>query len=152
MKVQTKPYGLIDVDERQLISFPTGIFGFETLKRYVLLDAIQQPFYWLQSIDVPEIAFVLISPFIFRPDYDPVLSSDEYHEIGLEGSDDDDLLLFTIVTIPPNNHSGMTANLQGPIIINRKTRVARQAIAGDTNWRTKHLIMDEFAGQRNAAC
>lgn len=67
MKVQTKPYGLIDVDERQLISFPTGIFGFETLKRYVLLDAIQQPFYWLQSIDVPEIAFVLISPFIFVP-------------------------------------------------------------------------------------
>jgi flagellar assembly factor FliW len=152
MKVHTKPYGLIDVDERQMIHFPSGVLGFETLKRYVLLDAIQQPFYWLQSIDLPEVAFVLISPYIFRPDYDAGLSEEEYHEIGLEDGQDEELLLFTIVTIPPNNHNGMTANLQGPVIINKKTRVARQSISGNPVWKTKHSIMEEFAGQRTAAC
>ncbi len=152
MKVQTKPYGLIEVDERQMIHFPTGILGFETLSHYVLLDAIQQPFFWLQSIDMAEIAFVMISPYIFRPDYDPSLPDEEYREIGLEGKDDENLLLFSIVTIPPNNHQGMTANLQGPVIINRQSRIARQSISGNLAWNTKHLIMEEFAGQRNAAC
>lgn len=152
MKVQTKPYGLIDVDERQMISFPNGILGFETLSRYVLLDAIQQPFYWMQSIDIAEIAFVMISPYIFRPDYDPMLTDEEYGEIGLDGREDENLLLFTIVTIPPNNHQAMTANLQGPVIINRKTRIARQSIAGNPELHTRHLIMEEFAGQRDAAC
>ena len=69
MRVETKPYGLIDVDERQQILFPFGILGFEQLKKYVLLDAQQQPFYWLQSMDVVDVAFVLINPRIFRPDY-----------------------------------------------------------------------------------
>ena len=152
MKVHTKPYGLINVDDRQLITFPTGILGFETLKQYVLLDAIQQPFYWLQSLDVTEIAFVLISPHIFRPDYAPDLPEEDYHALELSGTEDVDLLTFSIVTIPPGNHNGMTANLQGPIIINRKTRMARQAISGNPAWGTRHLIMEEFAAQRTEAC
>ena len=52
MKVNTKPYGLIEIDNRQRITFPGGILGCESLKEYVLLDALQQPFYWLQSSDV----------------------------------------------------------------------------------------------------
>ncbi|MFQ3547877.1 MAG: flagellar assembly protein FliW, partial [Termitinemataceae bacterium] len=70
MKVATKAYGLVDVDERQKISFPYGLFGFENLKDYVLLDAEQQPFFWLQSLDVMKVAFILVNPFLFRPDYE----------------------------------------------------------------------------------
>ncbi|MDR1858060.1 MAG: flagellar assembly protein FliW, partial [Treponema sp.] len=64
MKVATKAYGLIEVDERQKIVFPQGLLGFEGLKDYILLDAERQPFYWLQSIDVEQVAFVLVSPFL----------------------------------------------------------------------------------------
>lgn len=152
MKLHTKPYGFISVDERQQIRFPVGILGFESLEKYVLLDAIQQPFYWLQSMDVTEIAFVLISPYIFRPDYSPELSDSDYRELDLSGEDDENLLLFSIVTIPRENHNAMTANLQGPILINRKTRVARQCISGNPLWKTKHMIMEEFSGKRTAAC
>ena len=69
VKVATKAYGLIDVDERQKIVFPQGLFGFETLNDYILLDAERQPFYWLQSMDVEQVAFILVNPFLFRPDY-----------------------------------------------------------------------------------
>ena len=147
MKVATKAYGLIDVDERQKIIFPQGLFGFENLKDYLLLDAERQPFYWLQSIDVEQVAFVLVSPFLFRPDYEVNISNEELAEIGIHSPEK--ALIFTIVTIPPDG-SPMTANLQGPLVINRDTRKGKQAVLTDSRWKTKHDIMAELAATGNA--
>jgi len=149
MKVNTKAYGLIDVDERQKIYFPFGILGFEKLQYYVLLDAPQKPFYWLQSLDVLEIAFILVDPLLFRPDYSLSVPQEELEEIGIEKSED--ILVFAIVTIPENTER-MTANLQGPIIINRRNRVGRQSINNEARWKVRHYIMDELAALRQSAC
>ena len=146
MKVATKAYGLIDVDERQKIIFPQGLFGFETLTEYLLLDAERQPFYWLQSVEVEQVAFVLVSPFLFRPDYEVNISNEELAEIGIHSPEK--ALIFSIVTIPPDG-SPMTANLQGPLVINRDTRTGKQAILSDVRWKTKHDIMAELAATGN---
>ena len=151
MKVNTKPYGLIEIDERQKIFFPYGILGFENLREYVLLDALQQPFYWLQSMDVQEIAFVLIEPSVFRPDYTPDVSESDLTEIGLADTGGDDALVFAIVTIP-ENYREMTANLQGPVIINKKTHEARQCISLNQQWKTRHKIVEELSQVRNNVC
>ncbi len=151
MRIKTKPYGEIDVDERQRIYFPSGILGFEHMKDYVLLDAIQQPFYWLQSLDMPEIAFVLINPKIFKPEYQVEILSGELEEINLVDRNSEDILLFAIVTIPDNQNK-MTANLQGPIIINRTERLGRQSISTNPEWKVRHLILEELAKVRNEAC
>ena len=124
MKVNTKPYGLINVDDRQKIHFPSGLLGFDNLRDFVLLDALQQPFYWLQSMDIQEIAFVLIDPLIFRPDYSPGISPYEFEVIGLDPKDEENTLIFAIVTIPDDQQE-MTANLQGPLVINRQTHMGR---------------------------
>jgi flagellar assembly factor FliW len=145
VKVATKAYGLIDVDERQKIVFPEGLFGFESFREYVLLDAERQPFYWLQSLDVEQVAFVLVSPFLFRPDYEVNISNDELAEIGVTSPEK--ALIFAIVTIPPGG-SPMTANLQGPLVINRDNRTGRQAILADARWKTRHDIMAELALRR----
>ena len=142
MKVATKAYGLIDVDERQKIIFPHGLLGFETLKDYLLLDAERQPFYWLQSMDEEQVAFILVNPFLFRPDYEVNISNEELAEIHLHSPEK--ALIFSIVTIP-SDESPMTANLQGPLIINRDNRTGKQAVLSDTRWRTKHDIMAELA-------
>ena len=142
VKVATKAYGLIDVDERQKIIFPQGLYGFEKLKNYLLIDAERQPFYWLQSMDVEQVAFVLVNPFLFRPDYEVNISNEELADINL-GSPEK-ALIFTIVTIPPDG-SPMTANLQGPLIINRDNRTGKQAVLSDTRLKTKHDIMAELS-------
>ncbi|TFG65282.1 MAG: flagellar assembly protein FliW [Spirochaetales bacterium] len=149
MQIQTKPYGLIDADERQRLQFPFGIFGFENLKNYILMDAREQPFFWLQSLDVPEIAFILINPYLFRPDYSAEVDPLDLEEIRIEKQED--VLIFAIVTIP-ENQARMTANLQGPILINRKEKVGRQSISTNPRWKTKHLILEELAalGKSNA--
>jgi flagellar assembly factor FliW len=140
MKVDTKAFGPIEVDERQKVKIPQGLFGFDDLTDYVLLDA-EPPFLWLQSVDVQEIAFILINPFLFRKDYEANITNEELTEIGITSPDN--ALVFVIVTIPQDG-GPMTANLQGPVVINKETMTGMQAILSDAKWRTKHDIMAEM--------
>jgi flagellar assembly factor FliW len=149
VKVATKAYGLIDVDERQRISFPLGLLGFEPLKEYVLLDAERQPFYWLQSLEVEQVAFILVNPFLFRPDYELNIEDEDLQDIGLSGPEN--ALIFAVVTIPPDG-APMTANLQGPLVINRDARTGKQAVLTDPRWKTKHDILSELAAARQGPC
>jgi flagellar assembly factor FliW len=142
VKVATKAYGLVDADERQKITFPEGLFGFESYRDYVLLDAEKQPFYWLQSVDSVQAAFILINPFLIRPDYEVNINNEELSDIGIDGPEK--ALIFSIVTIPADR-SPMTMNLQGPLVINRDTRIAKQVILTDPRWKTKHDIMVEIS-------
>ena len=142
MRIQTKAYGLIEIDEKQRITFPSGLYGFERYKEYALIDAHQPPFYWLQSLDDPQTAFVLINPYVFRPDYVLEVPDGDLEEVGSPAHED--VLVFAIVTIPEDN-TEITANLQGPVIINRKTRYGKQAISLSQEWETKHVIVSELA-------
>ena len=148
MKVATKAYGLIDVNERQRISFPQGLLGFESFKDYVLLDAERQPFYWLQSLDVEQVAFVLINPFLYRPDYEMSIDNEELLPVGI--IDPGKALIFSIVTIPADGNP-MTANLQGPLVINRDNRMGLQAVLTDSRWKTKHDIIAELSANRQSS-
>jgi flagellar assembly factor FliW len=144
VKVATKAFGPMEVDERQKVHFDNGLFGFENLHEYVILDAERQPFYWLQSIDVEKVAFILINPFLFRPDYELNIDDEQLKEIGI--SDPAKALIFAICTIPANGP--MTANLQGPIVVNRENMKASQVILTDTRWMTKHDVLAELAESR----
>jgi flagellar assembly factor FliW len=142
IRIQTKAYGSLDVDERQILHFPDGLLGFEKFKDYALLDAAQKPFFYLQSMDVSELAFVLIDPFLFRPDYsvdadDALLSS-----VGIERPED--ALVLSIVTVPSDG-SPITANLMGPLIVDRASRRGVQAVMTDPRWHTKHDVLAELA-------
>jgi flagellar assembly factor FliW len=145
VKVKTKAFGSIDVEDRQRIVFPQGLFGFEEFTDYVLLDAEKQPFYWLQSVDKEQVAFVVVNPFLIRSDYEVNIGNEELAEIGIDTPEK--TLIFAIVTIPPNG-GPMTVNLQGPLVINRDTRLGKQAVLTDSRWKTKHDIMAELASAR----
>jgi len=145
MKVKTKAYGEIDADERQLVRFPAGLLGFENFKDYILLDSRQKPFFYLQSTDVPDLAFILIDPFLFRPDYSLDVDDESLGDIGV--SQPNDVLVFAIVTVPGEGGQ-VTANLMGPLIINKANRLGIQTILGDARWRVKHDIMAELASSK----
>jgi flagellar assembly factor FliW len=144
MKVDTKAYGAMEIDENQKVTIPLGLFGFEDYIEYVLLDSENPPFLWLQSVDEKDIAFVLINPFLFRKDYEANITNEELAEIGITSSDN--ALVFVIVTIPQDG-GPMTANLQGPLIINKENKTGMQAVLSDAKWKTKHDIMAELNKQ-----
>ena len=141
MKVATKAFGSVEVNENQKISFPQGLFGFESFKEYVLMDSEREPFFWLQSLDMEQVAFILINPFLFRPDYEMNIDNEDLNPIGI--TDPGKALIFSIVTVPADG-GPLTANLQGPLVINRDNRVGIQAVLTDSRWKTKHDIVAEL--------
>ena len=149
MIIDTKAYGRMEIDERQLITLTSSILGFDTLKDFALLDSESPPFYWLQSLDKKEIAFILIDPFVFRPDYELDVPENELEDLEIENRED--ILVFAIVTIPADR-TRMTANLQGPLILNKKKRLGKQTIANDPRWNVRHNILEEMKihGSNNA--
>lgn len=146
MKLETKPFGIINIDDKQRIAFDKGIFGFENIKEYALLNASQWPFFWLQAIEVPDLAFILIDPVIFRHDYVPDVDDNDLAELKLDHDEKNKMLVFAIVTVP-NDPKKMTANLQGPIIINKELRIGRQIVSLNKKWQVRHYIIDELSSK-----
>ena len=143
MRIRTKPFGEHEIDERQVIEFPEGIFGFDFVRSFVLMDTDDtgSPFKWLQAMEEPELAFVVIDPMSFMDQYILSIPSADLEAVG--ASKAEELLVFVIVTIP-RNPSDMTANLQGPVIINPRTRKGRQVISQSDRYGVRHRILDEI--------
>lgn len=138
MEVKTKTLGTVQVEERQIVNFVNGLYGFEEYHRFAIIEAEYQPFYWLQSLDESNLAFIIVDPFLIVNDYELDIDDNTLSEIGIDSPED--VVLFAIITIPADG-SAVTANLQGPIVINRKNNIALQVILSDSKWTTKHNII-----------
>lgn len=139
MKVKTKAAGTVDVDDSQIIDFPQGLFGFEEYHGFAVIESEYRPFWWIQSLDESTLAFAAIDPFVIVPDYEIEIDDATLSSIGV--SSPCDVVVFSIVTIPDDGRP-VTANLQGPVVINKKNRKALQVILGDSKWSIKHNIID----------
>jgi len=141
--IDSTRFGRIEVDEEAVITFSQGLFGFENYRRFVVLCLDEKsPFRWLQSLEEPSLAFVVIEPRYFMPDYAPTISDADAEALGLDA--DTPYLMFAVVTVPPGKPEQMTANLMGPIIVNAVTRMARQVVVEDDCYSTKHSILQEL--------
>lgn len=107
------------------IDLPLGLLGFEQFKKYLLVAAPEEhPFMWLQMTEAPRHSFLVIPPAEVLPDYQPDISDEDATFLGLRQPHD--AMVFNIVTL--RNGGPATVNLKGPIILNRRTRVAKQVI------------------------
>lgn len=142
MKINTSRFGEIEVNESDLINMPEGLIGFPELNQFILLDHdTDSPFKWLQSVGDPEMAFVVISPLSFRPDYLVEVTEEEVSNLKLTNADH--AVISVIVTIPMDPKK-MSANLKAPLIFNLNNKMGKQIILKDSQYQTKHFIMDEM--------
>lgn len=140
-EIETRPFGKIQIDEKQILHFPEGLLGFEEYTNFALIEENDEtPFKWLQSLDDKDLAFIVIQPAFFAPDYKPLLDKEEISQIEI--SDLNESLLMVIVTIPQDPQM-MTANLQGPILINPKIKKAKQFISRDEKHPVRKLILEQ---------
>ncbi len=127
MEIETSRFGTIEIEEEKIITMVRGILGFPEYKKYVLIPHRENsPFHWLQSIEQPDLAFVVISPNRFFDDYVFDISDTVQEELKIESVDQVDVLV--IVTISPDNPGEITANLLGPIIINAERKLGCQIV------------------------
>ena len=149
IKVNTKPFGEIEINELQIIDFPEGILGFDFIKKFIIMDAEDEgsPFKWMQAFDEKDLAFVIIRPLDFMEEYELVIAQNDLDTVKSDNIDE--LLIFAIVTIPENPRK-MTANLQGPIIVNPVKRLGKQAISLSDRYTVRHNILDEMKKHNQA--
>ncbi|SJZ53271.1 flagellar assembly protein FliW [Garciella nitratireducens] len=142
MNIYTKYFGNIKIDPRKIITFPKGIPAFEKSKQYVLLEIEENDnFQCLQSIENVEVAFFLIVPWNFFPDYELNIPQEDLKELKITKIEQ--VALYNIVSISENLQK-MTANLLAPIVINQETLQGKQVILHQENYHTKHpLLFDE---------
>ena len=117
--IQTKNFGEMQVSEKQKLTFPEGILGFEFIKEYYILDMEESPFYCLQAATEKEIAFILIQPDFFMKDYKLVIS--EFDLTALDIRNPEEILDFAIVTIPDIN---TIINFFIVVLLNRATPIS----------------------------
>ncbi|NLM95356.1 MAG: flagellar assembly protein FliW [Firmicutes bacterium] len=145
--IETTRFGALEVLEDEILEFPSGILGFEEYKGYVILEIRKDGlFRCLQSTDDPDVAFVIIEPAVFWPDYQVQVEAEALAEIG-PIDDPGDVAIYAIVTVP-RDVAKMTANLQAPLMINRKTRRGKQVVLTDGNYYTRHPILEAGRQQR----
>jgi flagellar assembly factor FliW len=121
-----------------VIRLPYGLLGFERVKNYVLLtNADEAPFMWLQMLEQAKRSFLVVTPSLIVPEYQPELGERDVE--FLELTSPGDAFLISIVTLRP--HSQATVNLKGPIVINRRTLIGKQVIPNNAaGYSLKHPL------------
>lgn len=142
MLVQTSRFGAVEVKPEEIITFFQGVPAFEDLREFFLHTIPENPaFTWLQAVADPEVAFLLVDPFLFFPGYAVELTASQQRELAIEKRAD--VLVYAVVTIHGGDVRRMTANLVGPVVINHAARRGMQIILEGTKYTTRHPLFSQ---------
>ena len=143
MVIDTKCFGTVDIGKDKVITFESGLMGFEQYKRYTILydntDGNRSTISWLQSMDEPALALPIISPYHIKRDYNPTVEGEILDSLG--ELNDENTVVFVTLTVP-GDVKKMTANLRAPIVINVDTTKACQIIVENTEYPIKFNVYD----------
>lgn len=143
MKIKTTRFGEIDVPDDSLITFPEGVIGFKEARGFVIFDCGDQGiFKWLQSTDIPELAFVICEASLIVPSYQIIIGSKEQDLLKLAKPDDAAVCLILVI---PEDPQETTANLLGPIVMNSESRLGMQLVLVNPEYSTRYKVFKAVA-------
>ncbi|HCP14550.1 MAG TPA: flagellar assembly protein FliW [Peptococcaceae bacterium] len=130
MEIKTRDFGMIDIDENEIITFEDPIFGFETIKKYVLLydDSVGGQLMWLQSTEEQNICFILLDPVVLTYPYPGELRPELIEMLQKKNINEP---VFRIIAVIREDLRKSTVNLKSPIVIDTQSRRAAQIILED---------------------
>ena len=133
MKFNTVRFGEIDIDKNRIFEFVLPIIGFDTLKKFVILEPGKETlFKWLQSVDDPTLEFPIISVSTLNIDYSIDLPDNVVDMLDVTSVDS--LLVMNITSIPQDNPKATTINLLAPLIFNVDTQKAGQIVLSGSGY------------------
>lgn len=139
MIVQSLRLGEIDVSEDRLITMERPVLGFEKYKQFCLVEVEEfKPFLWLQSVDEPSISFLVVNPKLFMTDYKIEINSKEIAELKINNVNS--VETYVVVTLA-DKAENITANMQGPILINTENKLGKQLVLVNTEYDVKYHFM-----------
>ncbi len=134
--IASRVLGEVVVPSVNFVTLPEGLHGFAEYKEFALVPAAREGFFWMQSADEPQLAFLLVDPFLVLPGYEIDLSAAEELRLGL--SSPDEALVLAVVTLPLKKQDLATANLRGPVVFNVATRIGHQVVSAADSYSVHH--------------
>lgn len=139
MQISTTRFGKIGIPEHQIITFPEGLIGFSGFKRYLIIERQKDgPFQWLQSMDNPELAFLVTDPLLFYPGYKVELKGKENAILKLARAKEGKVLVLVVI---PQDSSQIRANLLAPLVINTSRRLGKQVILEESGYPLQYQLL-----------
>jgi flagellar assembly factor FliW len=140
MLIETRDFGPIEIQEDDIVHFPSGIYGFEDSKRFALLDTGSSAgIMHLQCVDAPTPRFIVLDPFAIVEDYAPEVPEEAL--IKLRANSVEELSLLAIAVIPEDLNAS-TVNLKSPVAINFKEHLGMQVILGNRDYPVRFRLFD----------
>jgi flagellar assembly factor FliW len=146
IKLASTRFGVLELDDDDIIHFPVGIPGFESKHSWVLVGDEDNAIMWIQSTDDGSLALPVVTPDTIKTDYNAKIPREFLEMIG--DVNVEDIAILIVVTIPPGRPWDMTANLRSPIVINRASRVAVQTIALNEEYDFRYRVLEEDIRER----
>ncbi len=129
-KIQSR-FGEIEYDPDNTLLFPEGLVGFEDLREFIVMPNEKEgPLFWIQSVEDPQIAFILTDPTGFYYDYKVVPDGREREKLGID--EHGECLIVSVVSVSPERR--ITLNLAAPILFAPDTNRALQVILEGTTF------------------
>lgn len=146
MQLNTKYFGSIDYDSADEVHFPSGLFGFEEEKDFLLLPFAGSDgnMLCLQSVKTPALAFIAMNPFSLKPDYAPVLAPEALELMGVGRSED---LCYYVMCVVRDPVGESTLNLRCPVVINPDLHRGMQVILDDGGYGMRHRLDSLSCGE-----
>lgn len=140
--VESTRFGPLEVSDDEVIDFGPGLLGFSEASTYLVVEIPDQAHYcWLQSCEMPELAFLVTRPWEFFPDYEIDVPDEIQEQIALSDPSDSDIFLLLTVHRDGEEPLAFTANLLGPIVINTQSRQARQLVLDSKRYGTREPLV-----------
>jgi flagellar assembly factor FliW len=149
--IETQQFGTVEYTEDAIFEFPTGLPGFESQRRFLCMERpALRPLVFLQSLENPALCFITLPARSVDPDYELSVSLEDLQVLGPTESPTigDSLACLAIVCLGQDQPA--TANLLGPVVLNKETRRGVQSIRDDTRYSAHHSIPSAPA-QRSAS-
>jgi len=143
MLIDSLRFGQLEIPDKKVITMKRPILGFENLSRFCLIEREEMlPFLWLHSVEDPAVAFIVLNPVVFFPDYRIEVNPKEIAELAIDRLEA--VETYVIVTIPEDT-AKMSADLQGPVLINTENGFAKQLVLVNSSYGVTHDLMDAIA-------
>lgn len=152
MRVQTKFFGEVELDDNKVIEFPNGIIGFEDFKKFAILYDIEDDrdtkISWLQSLEEPTLALPVVDPLAVTTEYVPMIEDELLKPLGNPADED---LLFLLVMTVPSDMTKVTANMKAPVIISTEERKGVQLIVDNADYPVKFNVYESVQKMKEKA-
>ncbi len=136
--VNTLNFGMLEVPQDKVISFKEGLPGFPTVRRFTMLEMDElKPFQYLQALDEPPIALLVVNPFLVDAGYKFQLGESDMREI--QGRETEDVSVYAVATVPEKPEDA-TLNLMAPIVINHRKRLGKQVVLHQSSYSVRHPL------------